>query len=181
MQLSRCIDMKYIFKLFMAINSIMIIGIVYSANNQVFLIQGNGLISILFYAGAAVFGAVICLLCCSKLSEDEICGGIVSVELANDSYLPCYLGYFFVALSIKDYFTLVVAISIILIFLICSQNLFYNPLFLLFGYKFYHIIGNSNRKILIISKKDIRDVNGLQFTKLRRINNYTFIDSEGYS
>ena len=72
------------------------------------------------------------------LKKGSIEGDIVEVSLANDSYMTNYLGYFFVALCIqKDWISFAVVYIVIFVFTYKSQSLFYNPLFLLFGYNFY--------------------------------------------
>lgn len=100
--------------------------------------------------------------------------------MANDGYLPSYLGYFFVALSIpgKDIQTLSLVFGILFVFVFFSRTVYYNPLFLIFGYKFYYVTKENDMKVFIISRKDIHDIKGLVFTKLRRINDFTFIDEE---
>ena len=107
-------------------------------------------------------------------------GDILGIELANDAYLPSYLGYFFVALSIptNDILTLLFVFSILFLFVFCSQALYYNPLFLILGYKFYYVTNSKSMKIFIISKRELRICDSFTFNKLKRINNYTFIDRE---
>ena len=114
------------------------------------------------------------------LSDDIITGGITEAESANNSYLPSYLGYFFVALSINDCDTLIWVTGIVMVFTFFSQTLYFNPLFLIFGYKFYNVSTDNGVKFFVISKKNITTVNNLSFHKLKRINNYTFIDKGRY-
>lgn len=112
------------------------------------------------------------------LSEDSIENEIAELESANNSFLPSYLGYFFVALSVEDNETMIFVYCIIFLFTFLSQTIYYNPLFLCFGYHFYNIVTSGKVKIFIISKKSLNSVEGLSFPKLRRINNFTFIDTE---
>lgn len=64
---------------------------------------------------------------------------IIEVENANNAFLPSYLGYFFVALSVTNFNTLILFSLFYLFFTFLSQTLYFNPLFLLFGYHFYNI------------------------------------------
>lgn len=112
------------------------------------------------------------------LSKDDINYEMLNVEEANNAFLPSYLGYFFVALSVNSVETMIFVYSIVFIFTYFSQTLYYNPLFLLFKYKFYYITTVNNVKLFIISKKEINTTKGVVFPKLRRINNTTFIDEE---
>jgi hypothetical protein len=110
------------------------------------------------------------------LPDETISGGIKEVELADGSYLPSFLGYFFVALSVTDDKTLITMAVIIFIFTYFSQTLYFNPLFLIFGYRFYYITMDNGMRLFVLSKKRIKSIEGLRFDTLKRINDYTFID-----
>lgn len=69
------------------------------------------------------------------LSKDDINYEMHSIEEANNAFLPSYLGYFFVALSVNSVQTMVFVYLIVFIFTYFSQTLYFNPLFLLLGYK----------------------------------------------
>lgn len=114
------------------------------------------------------------------LSKDDINHDLLGVEEANSSFLPSYLGYFFVALSVNSTETMIFVYLIVFVFTFFSQTLYYNPLFLLFRYKFYYITTTNNIKLFIISKREINTTKGTVFPKLRRINNTTFIDEGEY-
>ena len=58
----------------------------------------------------------------SKLGHDSFKkGDIEELKLANNSFLPNYLGYFFVALSISDLHTMCFVYSILSIFTFCRR------------------------------------------------------------
>lgn len=101
------------------------------------------------------------------------------IEEANNSFLPTYLGYFFVGLGVEKWQHLVYVYLIIVIFTYVAQTQYFNPIFLLFGFRFYNVTTNKGTKILLISRKPIRRAEELSFPKLRRINDTTFISLEG--
>ena len=103
-------------------------------------------------------------------------GSITEIENVNNAFLPSYLGYFFVALSINDFQTLIFVFCLIFIFTFVSQTLYFNPIFLIFGYKFYNVCTNNKSKLFIITKNEITNIEELEFNNLKRINNFTFID-----
>jgi len=107
-----------------------------------------------------------------KLSKSAVC----EIELANNNFLPTYLGYFFVSLGISDTPTLIVVFLMIYVFTYLSQTLYFNPIFLIFGYHFYFIKTINNVKIFLITRKNLKTPKEDNFENLRRINNYTFID-----
>lgn len=111
--------------------------------------------------------------------EKGINSPIKEIEQANNAFLPSYLGYFFVALSVPYCDTLIFVFGILFVFTFLSQTLYFNPLFLFFGYHFYYLTRDNNIKIFIITRKKLKDPNKLSFSKLKRINNFTFIDKGG--
>ena len=110
------------------------------------------------------------------LPTETITGGVRHVEAASGSYLPSYLGYFFVALSIEDFETLICVGIVIFLFTFFSQAQIFNPMFLLFGYKFYVVEVDGQITFFLISRRSILSTRNLEFTYLKRINNYTYID-----
>lgn len=138
----------------------------------------NGLLSFLSL-GIAVFITFILLWMTRFLSTDTVEGGIRSIESADNTFLPIYLGYFFVALSIPN-LPILICISIILfIFIYLSQTAYFNPLFYIFRYKFYYMEFNNRSRVFLITKKEMRDVTNFSTTELKRINNFTYIDLGG--
>ena len=111
-----------------------------------------------------------CLPKCGFESE------IQEVELASHSFLPNYLGYFFVALSVPNLSTLSIVYAVILVFTHLSQALSFNPIFLLFGYQFYFITGADGTKVFLITRQKMKAYQDAEFDNLRRINDFTFID-----
>lgn len=111
------------------------------------------------------------------LSKDDIKeGSILSIEQANNAFLPSYLGYFFVALSVPYIETLSFVFAILFIFTFLSQTLYFNPLFLIFGYHFYYLTTSNNVQLFVITKEKLKEPKNIKFECLRRINNYTFIN-----
>lgn len=100
--------------------------------------------------------------------------------LADNEFLPVYLGYFFVALSIGDNTTLLYIYGIVFVFTFLTQTQYFNPVFILFGYHFYHIITQQGTVVFIIARgKVIRNSQKAVFSNLRRINDTTYINVKG--
>ena len=133
-------------------------------------------VSYAVYLVSVIVFTAICLFLSKFLPDEIISGGIKEVKLMDSSYLSSFSWYFFIALIITDDITLIVMAVIIFIFAYYSQTLYFNPLFLVFGYKFYYVTMRNGMKLLVFSRKRIRSVNGLRFDSLKRINDYTFID-----
>ena len=105
-------------------------------------------------------------------------------EQANDFYLPIYLGYAFVAISLPTLKSFLLFFVLMLIVLARTRFFYFNPIFLVLGYKFYFIKQTDDSKILVISKKEIKtfrelfeDSNGdiVDNVYLTKVNDYTFL------
>lgn len=134
-------------------------------------------LSYLLYFLVPVLLTGLSILLSPHLSNDAFKKGeIISIEHANNSFLPSYLGYFFVALSIVNLESLFFVYSILFIFTYKSQALYFNPLFLLYGYEFYNVKTQKGTTVFLISRKKYRNPEDVEIEKAYRINNYTFIE-----
>ena len=98
---------------------------------------------------------------------------------ADGEFLPIYLGYFFVSVGVSEHFTMAVVYLIVFVFTFLSQTQYYNPIYLLFGYHYYHVSTESGTKIFVIRKGTvIRNIRDLRFDHLHRLNNSTFIEGK---
>lgn len=106
----------------------------------------------------------------SKLGSDSI-HGCSECSLADQEFLPVYLGYFFISLSVPDDITMLFLYIIVFVFTFISQTQYFNPIFLLFGYHYYHVLTPQGTKVFVIARgKVIRNKSYLAFDNLRRIN-----------
>lgn len=113
----------------------------------------------------------------AKLIEPEELSECKEFGLADNEFLPTYLGYFFVSLSIGNDITMIILYVIVFIFTFLSQTQYFNPIFLLFGYHYYHILTPRGSRIFVIARGPvIRNKDYIQFQNLRRINDTTFIE-----
>ncbi|WP_425756537.1 hypothetical protein ACPW7J_03250 [Ihubacter sp. rT4E-8] len=106
----------------------------------------------------------------------ESLGGCQKISLADNDFLPAYLGYFFVSLSIPDITTMIYLHVFVFGFVFFSQTQYFNPIFLLFGYHYYQITTECGTSVFIIKRgKVIRNKAYLSFDNLKRINDTTYI------
>lgn len=134
-------------------------------------------VSYLFYVLIPVLLTGLSIALSSKLGKDQFKKGeIDSIEHANNSFLPSYLGYFFVALSVGNWETLWFVYGVLFIFTFLSQALYFNPLFLIFGYEFYNVKTKNGTAIFLISRQKYKTPNDINISTAFRINNYTFIE-----
>jgi glucose-6-phosphate-specific signal transduction histidine kinase len=134
-------------------------------------------VSYVLYVLVPLLSTGLSILLSSKLGKDDFKQGeVASIEHANNSFLPSYLGYFFVALSIGNWETLAFVYAILFAFTFLSQALYFNPLFLIFGYEFYNITTRNGTAIFLISRHKYKKPDEVVISKAFRINNYTFIE-----
>ena len=141
------------------------------------LVELPNSLSYIIYFLVPVISTGISILLSSKLGSDKFKAGTTeSIEHANNSFLPSYLGYFFVALSVGSWEALGFVYGVLFLFTFLSQALYFNPLFLLFGYEFYNIKTTNGTAIFLISKHKYKKPDDIDIEKAYRINNYTFIE-----
>ena len=133
--------------------------------------------SYLLYFLVPVLLTGISIVLSSLLGKDEFKKDeIYSIGHANNSFLPSYLGYFFVALSIGNWDALWFVYGVLFLFTFLSQALYFNPLFLIFGYEFYNIETQNGTAIFLISRHKYKKPDEVEIATAYRINNYTFIE-----
>lgn len=124
-----------------------------------------------------VFLSWLSLVLSHFLGTETLVVNCTEFNLADGEFLPIYLGYFFVSVGVSEHFTMAVVYLIVFVFTFLSQTQYYNPIFLLFGYHYYHVSTESGTKIFVIQKGTvIRNINDLRFEHLHRLNNSTFIE-----
>lgn len=167
--------LNFIFRLILAVNATSWMLVVYGIKKPwsfwIFSAKMTGIILLLIPIVLSLASIILTrFLGQDGLQECEEC------VLADHEFLPVYLGYFFVALSINDCTTLCFIYLIVFVFTFLTQTQYFNPIFLLFGYHFYHIMTKQGTQVFVIAKgRVIRNVKDIEFTDLRRINNTTYI------
>lgn len=181
------------FRLFLTFNATSLILVVFLVKEEVTVNNLNpyleglpSFVSYIIYFLVPVIFTFLSVLLAKGLGDDSIekeentNSPITAIEQANNAYLPSYLGYFFVALSVPFYDTLIFVFAILFIFTFLSQTLYFNPLFLFFGFHFYYLTTENNIKIFLITKRILKDPKDLEFPELKRINDFTFIEIKKY-
>lgn len=136
-------------------------------------------VSYLLYLLIPILSTGLSIWLSSQLGKDDFkAGEVQTIEHANNSFLPSYLGYFFVALSVGSWEALWFVYGVLFLFTFLSQALYFNPLFLLFGYEFYNIKTTNGTAIFLISRHRYKKPGDVEISVAYRINNYTFIEQD---
>lgn len=118
--------------------------------------------------------------------KDSITYDVQRLTPVNNEYLPIYLGYIFVALSIPnpcngeiDVISLLVVYLMICLFVTGSKSLSFNPIFIIYGYGYYKIKTRSNIEVFIISKRKFnKQAEHITFPHLRKINEFVYFEDK---
>lgn len=181
--------LNLIFRLLLTINATSLLLIVYLVQNKhtlsyffneiSWLYKLPNFVSYVVYSLVTILLTWLSILLSSKLGKDAFNKGEVEcIEHANNSFLPSYLGYFFVALGINNWETLWFVYIVLFVFTFLSQALYFNPLFLVFGYEFYNIKTKTGAAIFLISRHKYKKPDDIEIPIAYRINNYTFIERD---
>lgn len=187
-----------VFNFCLSLDAIMLMGYVYLIKEKIDLIPSwikkiifeninNGIykkiasnkiymLAIVYFAVLLVFSIILFKIIRFCSTVDTINkGGIEEIEIAVDSFLPSYLGYFFVTLSIPNIEVFYILFVLIFLFGYKSRLTQFNPVLLILGYKYYYY-KDRGIKTLLISKKEYRNPKDVEITNLIRINNFTYLE-----
>lgn len=129
----------------------------------------------IFYLTIPVLLSLFSLLI-FKFAGDDKLTKCQEFSLADNEFLPVYLGYFFLSVGINEKITMIFVYFIVFVFTFLSQTQYFNPIYLLFGFHYYHILTFEGTRIFVIARgRVIRNKNDICFENLKRINDTTYI------
>lgn len=168
--------MRFLFRMLLTINATFWMIVVYAIKeNLSFWILSGPILWLLLLLIPIILSLIsICLL--RIFSDDEI-KEVQEFSLADNSFLPTYLGYFFIALSVPNEIVMAFMYLIVFLFTYLSQSQYFNPIFLLFRYHYYHVLTPEGTRVFLICRgKVIRNKKDMIFEKLKRINDTTYMN-----
>ncbi len=152
---------------------------------QSLIYENQLLFSILIYlivsATCLLIGKISILAGKTGATDSLSVNSIDIIEPANEYFLPIYLSYILVAISISTPKAFLIIFLMIAILLFFSKTAFFNPVLLILGYRFYHITNSKGLKTLLIIKYDIKNKDDLRnqdnthSINVKKINEYTYI------
>lgn len=146
----------------------------------------NKPLDVITYLGVPLVMSIVALFWMKSQAKDSINNDIKVISPVNHEYLPVYLGYIFVSLSmpnpstgVVDWTLLVIVYMLICLFVTCSKTLCFNPLFILFGYGYYQVTTNNGVKVFVLTLRSIRKAgDSPTFPHLRKVNEMVYIDTD---
>lgn len=167
--------LNFLYSLLLTFNSTSWVVVLYGVKHEWTLFGIPNWTFDLILLAVPILTSLIALLLTMCFGNDNL-SSCNEIEYANSSFIPTYLGYFFVGLSLENITQLLIVYFIIFVFTQLAQTEYFNPIYLLFGYKFYHINTSKGTKLFVITRRKIRNANEESFEKLKRINETTFIE-----
>src|SRR4051812_33965402 len=109
--------MKFLYQVFLAFNSTYLIVVVYLIKEKYrlnFLNSYPRYYSWIIFISIPILCTALSFFIAKRLPRDSLANSsIEEIELANNNFLPTYLGYFFVSLGVNDIPTLTIVFGII--------------------------------------------------------------------
>lgn len=170
-------------KLFLSISSFYVFMFFYLINNKILIFNLSSYINYGIYFLGGLFLSYLCLLAVKIKKGLDNQDGIESIKPVEFLYIPVYLGLVIISLGLNKFSSnilevLIIIIIIFFVWLKLENVSFFNFYWLFFGYRFYEISTKNSSYMLISKRKDVKNKNTIKSLKLKRINNYTFLDME---
>lgn len=128
--------------------------------------------------------SILSLVILQSQQKDSIRHTVKEVRPVNNEYLPVYLGYIFVSLSLPspangqiDVRCLLVVYILVCLFVNCSKSLCFNPIYVILGYAYYRVTTNSNIAVFVISRRKFhKNEQNISFSNLKKITEVVYIE-----
>ena len=171
--------MNLLFRFLLTVNATSWMLVVYGIKEKVTILGISQCFFGVILLGIPIILSWISIRISVYLGSDSL-EGCQEFSLADNEFLPTYLGYFFVSLSVSDITTMAYLYLIVFVFTFLSQTQYFNPLYLLFGYHYYHILTEQGTSIFVIAHGSIiRNSRDVSFDSLKRINDTTYLAMKG--
>ena len=168
--------MKIIYRILLTINATSWMLIIYVIKNGGTIGQVPPFLWSIIMLLIPVILSLLSIFMAKFLSKDSL-KECEEFSLADNEFLPTYLGYFFLSTGISEDYTMILVYLIVFVFTYLSHTQYFNPMYLLFGYHYYHILTSQGTRIFVIARgKVIRSKDSISFNNLRRVNDTTYIE-----
>lgn len=169
----------------MALTPIMVIFILQNRNIQIFISQdivlSNVVVSLCIIV-VALLSSYLYIYCVKKYYQNIESERIEysEIEIVEPKYIPVYIAYFVIAVSIDNLLIFGVVFTLIYLLILKGKFSYFNPYLLFFGYHFYEVSisinqgKNAKYKIFLISSQTIKTTK--KHNHLIRLNDFTYLD-----
>ena len=147
--------MNLAYRLIMTFNSTFWIIVIYGIKSNWDIIGNRTVTAVVLVLIPMVLSVITILFSRWFLTSKDKFPDCNSISLADHEFLPVYLSYFFVALSVPDDFTLIFIYMLVFVFSFLSQSQYFNPILILFGYHYYHFSTVAGTNFFVVSRGNV--------------------------
>ena len=175
-----------LYRLFFTVVSLLLLAVIYLINSNMEIGKLTGahlcfdvpaIVSYFIYMAGSLFLTWLCTLAFPHLETISLqSANVKEIESADSAFVPMYLAYVFVGVSISSTISLILCYLLIAVICFFAQNYYFNPLYYILGYRYYFVTNSTNKKLLIMTKKHIYLGQEMDFTALKRLNDYSYVD-----
>lgn len=140
--------MNFLYKVVLTFNATSWMIVVYGINQHWQICDSPQWVTNVSLLLLPVVSSLISLVITYGLENDSM-RRCEEYNLADNEFLPTYLGYFFVSLSTNDNTVMLFLYGIVFVFTWLSQTQYFNPLYLLFGFHYYHVLTVHGTRVFI--------------------------------
>lgn len=151
------------------------VWVVYGIEQQCSFIYDSVIFTSIAMVLAPFLLTVVWLFVTKWFSVDNI-GSCEDVDEAQNDFLANYLGYVFIGIGVNDLQILIMVYLIIFILTFAVQSKCFNPVLLIFGFKYYDVTTSEHTNVFVITRRNLRKADEVEFNNLRRINNMSYIE-----
>mgnify|MGYP004460263033 CR=1 FL=1 len=167
--------MNFLFRVLLTINATSWMAILYAIKKGWAISGIPMLVCGILYMAIPVLLSLASLVCFRFLGNDQLTR-CQEFSLSDNEFLPIYLGYFFLATGISGNLVMLWVYAIVFVFTFLSQTQYFNPIYILFGYHYYHVLSHEGTRVFVIVRGNvIRNRDAIFFNNLKRINDTTYI------
>lgn len=167
-------------KLFLSIGSFYLFILFYLISNEILLFPLANIHNYIIYFLIGLIFSLLCLLAIINKKEEDNQDKIKSIRPLEFTFIPAYFGLLIISLSLGSFLNRIEVIFLSLIIYLIWFKLenvsFFNFYWLFLNYRFYEINTEMSSYILITKRKDVKNCKTIKDLKLKRINNYSFIE-----
>jgi len=170
-------------KLFLSLSSFYLFILFYFIANKIYIFGFLPIFNYLIYFFIGLTFSFLCLIAVKNKKENDKLISINSLRPLEFVYIPVYLGLVIISLSLGSLTgnlveVIFLSFVIYLIWLKLENVSFFNFYWLFFGYRFYEISTGMSKYLFISRRVDVKNKKELTDLRLKRINNYTFMEAK---
>ena len=151
------------------------VWVVYGIEQRWSFVFGNVLLTSFVLISAPFLLTIVWIVLAKWFSHDNI-ASCADIDETNNDFLANYLGYVFIGIGVDDLQIMIFVYLIIFVLTFAVQSKCFNPVLLIFRFKYYDVTTSEGARVFVITRRNLRKPDEVEFNDLRRINNMSYIE-----